>query len=217
MTTRLIALTLLFATVTAFAQEKKYMIVFLNSKPDSEKLSQEEAKTIMDGHMANMARLAKENKLLAAGPFHGGGGIFIMNSGSAKEVEEWISTDPGVKAQRWRIEILPFQPRVGGVCPVGDNYEMTTYTFFRFDAVASKFTVARQSELIDSHDRFLREIVQGGNVVSESIFGPRDGGILILKGEVDADLMNSDPAVEAGLVEVQQKNLYIAKGSFCEE
>src|SRR5690606_37408191 len=217
MATRLIAIALLFATFSAVAQEKKYMIVFLNSKPDSEKISPEETKTIMEGHMANMARLAKENKLLAAGPFHGGGGIFIMNSGSVSEAEECISTAPGVQAKRWRIEILPFQPRVGGICPVGDDYEMTTYTFYRFDAVASKFTIARQSELIDSHDKYLHEIANGGNVVTEAVFGPRDGGILILKGEVDADLMNTDPAVEAGLVEVQRKNLYIAKGSFCEE
>ncbi len=217
MTARLITLALLFGVLTAVAQEKKYMIVFLNKKPDNEKLTPEETKTIMEGHMANMGRLAKENKLLAAGPFDGGGGIFIMNSSSVDEVEEWISTDPGVKAKRWRIEILPFQPRHGGVCPVGENYEMTSYTFYRFDAVASKFAVARQSELIDAHDKFLQEIIKGGNVVSEAVFGPRDGGILILKGEVDTDLMNTDPAVEAGLVEVQRKNLYIAKGSFCEK
>ncbi len=199
------------------AQEKQYSIVFLNKKTDSEKISPEETKRIMDGHMANMGRLSKEGKLLAAGPFDGGGGIFIMNSASVAEVEVWISTDPGVQAKRWDIEIMPYIPRHGGVCPVGEDYTMTNYSFVRFDAVVSKFTAGNQGSLMARHNDYLKEIIKTGNVVTEAIFGETDGGILILKGELDPALVLADPAVNEGLIESQIKKLYIARGSFCEE
>lgn len=208
---------LLMVSQLVLAQEKQYTIVFLNKKTDNEKISPEETKKIMDGHMANMARLSKEGKLLAAGPFDGGGGIFIMKSTSVSEVEQWISTDPGVQAQRWDIEILPYLPRHGGVCPVGENYTMTHYTFVRFDAVVSKFTAGNQGNLMAKHDEYLKEIIQTGNVVTEAVFGETDGGILILKGELDPTLVQADPAVTEGLIEPRIKKLYIARGSFCEE
>src|SRR5687768_17415336 len=90
----------LVLSVSCYAQ-KQYSFVFLNKKPDAEKLPEEQSKKIMEGHMANINRLAKEGKLLAAGPFDGGGGIFILNTTSVEEGRQWLSTDPGVQANRW--------------------------------------------------------------------------------------------------------------------
>lgn len=51
----------------------------------------------MKGHMANINRLAKEGKLIVAGPFDGGG-VFILNTTSTDEARLWLNTDPGVQA-----------------------------------------------------------------------------------------------------------------------
>ncbi len=48
------------------------MFVFLNKKLNPESIPKEQADKLMEGHMANMARLHNENKLKAAGPFEGG-------------------------------------------------------------------------------------------------------------------------------------------------
>src|SRR5690606_26245137 len=122
-----IALLFVASNTIAQQQESEYSIVFLNKKESAEKISEDSTKRLMEGHFANMERLAKEGKLLAAGPFHGGGGLFIMATAERAVVEEWISTDPAVRAQRWNIEILPYVPRHGGICLVGENYTMTTY------------------------------------------------------------------------------------------
>ena len=100
---------------------------------------------------------------------------------------------------------------------MGENYEMVHYSFVRFDAIVSKFTAANQGELLSRHNEYLREIIKTGNVVTEAIFGDTDGGILILRGDVDPALIQEDPAVREGLIEPQLKKLYIARGSFCEE
>src|SRR5262245_27577717 len=118
-------------TVGVDAQDK-YIFVFLHKRTDRTPLPKQESDKLMEGHMANINKMAKEGKLLAAGPFDGGGGLFIFKSSSAKEVAEWMSPDPGVQAKRWNIEMLPYEPKIGGVCPVSEPYEMTSYTFVHF-------------------------------------------------------------------------------------
>jgi uncharacterized protein YciI len=197
--------------------QNPYVFVVLNKKADAEKLSDEASKKIMEGHMGNMDKLAKEGKLIAAGPFEGGGGIFIMKTPDVEEAKKWISTDPGIQAKRWNVEVLPFTPRQGQVCAAKEPYEMTFYSFVRFNAVVSKFNAATYPTIIKQHNDYLKEIGKTGNVIIEGIFGENDGGILIMKGEVSTELFETDPGVKEGLIDIQTKKLYIAKGSFCEK
>lgn len=194
-----------------------YAIVFLNKNPDAPQLSKEEVDKIMQGHGENRERLVKEGKLLAAGPFDGGGGLYIMKTGLLDEARTWIANDPGIQAKRWNIQVFSYQPRHGGICPVGEKYTMTDYAFVRFDAIVNKSNAQNFSGLIRQHDEYLKKIIATGNVVTEAVFGERDGGILILKGDLQMELIESDPAVQQGLLQVQVKKFYTAKGIFCEQ
>jgi uncharacterized protein YciI len=198
-------------------QDKQYTFVFLNINPAAEKLSKEQSDKIMEGHMGNINRLASEGKLLAAGPFEGGGGIFILSTTSIEEAQSWLSTDPGIQAKRWDIETLPYQPRIGSVCPVSAPYEMVMYSFVRFDALVSKFNAGSYPAIMKQHDDYIKTLSATGNIVTEGIFGIHDGGILIMKGDVQQSVFESDPGVQEGLIVPQIKQLYIAKGSFCEK
>lgn len=200
----------------AFAQSPQYTFVFLNSRTDKAELPKEELDKLMHGHMANITRLAKEGKLLVAGPFEGGGGIFIFNSASLDTVRQWLSTDPGIKANRWRIEMFPYLPRIGSVCPVDAEVEMVNYMFIRYTSTITKFNIQKSGESFKKHDDHLKMIAKTGNVVTEGIFPPRDGGILIMKGEVDQMLIEADPSLSDNIFDVAIKKLWIGKGSFCE-
>jgi uncharacterized protein YciI len=94
---RILVILFFLSTQISFSQTPELIFVFLNKRSDKAALPEEEVKKIMDGHMANIERLAKEGKLISAGPFDAGGGIFIFKSKSVAEVNEWLSTDPGVK------------------------------------------------------------------------------------------------------------------------
>lgn len=213
------ALPLIFTVLplVAVSQPRNYTIIFLNKKPDAEKVDEETTRKLMEGHMANINRLAHEGKLLAAGPFDGGGGLFILNTSSTEEAQAWINTDPAVQANRWNIELLPYTPRIGSVCPVSEPYEMVSYTFVRFNAIVEKFTAATYPDLIRRHDEYVKQHTPAGNIVTEAVFGPNEGGILILKNEIPADAFAEDPAVQQGLVHVEVRKLYIARKSFCED
>jgi uncharacterized protein YciI len=212
------ALILLFSVMGFTTYGQQFMFIFLNAKNDKAELPKEQVDKIMEGHMANINRLAKEGKLMAAGPFEGGGGLFIFRSSSTKEVEEWLSTDPGVQAKRWNIEILPYTPRTGSVCSVKEPYEMTMYNFVRYEINVSKDTFSDQPEAIKEHDQYLKKLVSGNNdVITEAVFGTNEGGILVMKGELNKQLIDQDPSVQKQTITATIKKLYIAKGAFCEK
>jgi uncharacterized protein YciI len=192
------------------------VIVFLHHKTDKPELAKEQVDKIMEGHFANIKRLANDGKLLVAGPFEGGGGIFIFNSKSINEVDEWLKNDPGVQNKRWNVEILPYRPRLGLPRLVNEPYQMINYQFIRFTSYIAKFNVYDVPEILKKHDEYLGEIKKSGNVVAEGIFNDTDGGILIIKGELDKKVIDSDPAVVEGLLIADIKKWYVAKGAFGE-
>jgi uncharacterized protein YciI len=211
-------LAILLLLSSACLAQDSHTFVFLHKRTDLPQLPKEEVDKIMEGHMANINRLAAEGKLIAAGPFDGGGGIFIFKAGSTPaQVKDWIRTDPGVVAKRWNIEILPYAPYVGGVCSVSEPYEMVSYTFVHFKPNVMKFNVQDGEETVKKHNEFVRTIASGGNVITASSFGGLDGGVLVMKGEVQQEVILQDPSVIAGLFEPEFKKLWIARGAFCEK
>jgi len=127
-----LSLTLLLAALS-FAQEKKaeklkfnqelatslgadkygmkaYTIVMLTTGStkidDKAKMGE-----LMKGHMANIGKLADEGKLVVAGPFleqnkENYRGMFIFNTKSKEEAEQWVKTDPAVLAGVFGYEIF---------------------------------------------------------------------------------------------------------------
>jgi uncharacterized protein YciI len=200
------------ACSVAQAQHKPFIFVFLNNNPGKEVLSKEKSDSIMTGHLNNIGRLAKEGKLQAAGPFENGGGIFVLNTASVKEANAWLATDPGIQANRWNVEVLPYTTPFGSVCAVGENYEMVLYQFVRFipqPGITSK--------AIKQHKKFIQELIKTGSVLHHGSFGDTAGDILVLKADATTSLLEADPAVQSGSVKFEMKKLYIAKGSFCEK
>ncbi|MEQ8424444.1 MAG: YciI family protein [Cyclobacteriaceae bacterium] len=212
-------LLILFMSVSGAlsAQEAQFTFVFLNTRTDKTELPKEEVDELMKGHLANIQRLAREGKLLMAGPFDGGGGIFIFNSTSTDTVKQWLATDPGIQANRWRLEIFPYIPRVGSACAVSPDTEMVNYTFIRYISTITKFNVQKAGETFKKHDDYLKKIIDTGNVVTEGIFPNRDGGILVMKGQVDKALIEADPSMTDAVFTIEFKKIWVAKGSFCEE
>ena len=192
----LLFLFLCIISFSGIAQQSSYIFVFLNSKPDKKELPKEEVDKIMQGHLANIERLVKEGKMLVAGPFNGGGGIFIFKSTSIEEVKGWLRTDPGIQAERWNIETLHYTPRHGSVCVVNADAEMVEYKFIRYTSNITKFNVQQSPKSFKAHDDYLKQVIATGNAITEGIFDNDDGGILIIKGDLTKEVIQNDPAVK---------------------
>jgi len=89
---------------------KKYVMAFLKTGPVEIKDSAQRRQLLM-AHLKNIQRLAKEGKLILAGPFMDDQkieGIFIFNVESVEEAKALTATDPAVKAGELEMELHPW-------------------------------------------------------------------------------------------------------------
>ncbi len=81
---------------------KSYVLVILTTGEQDAVISDKAQRAeLFKGHFANMGRLAKEGKLLLAGPlsdYKKRRGLFILNVASLEEAEALVKTDPTIKA-----------------------------------------------------------------------------------------------------------------------
>ena len=91
-------------------QMKQYIFVMLISGPNRNQDSATAAQ-IQKGHMENIGRLAKDGKLIVAGPFGDDGkwrGIFIFDVPTKEEVIQLLNSDPAISSGRLTYEIHPW-------------------------------------------------------------------------------------------------------------
>lgn len=90
---------------------KKYVFCLLKSGSNTT-VSKEESKKLFEGHMTNINKLAKEGKLVVAGPFMKNDrnyrGIYIFNVETIAEAEALVATDPAIKAKLLEAELTPW-------------------------------------------------------------------------------------------------------------
>lgn len=216
---KLLILISIFSFGELSAQEFDRVFVFLNVNPNKEILSEDSVKVLMDGHFKNMGDLGTEGKLINAGPFEGGGGLFVMNSPSVDTVQQWLQTDPAVKANRWLIEIYPFTTTEGGSCVVGAEYEMVSYPFIRYmpsNEIANYKSNANTEKEVATKELII-SLKEKRTLIMAGHFASNEGGIIVLKDKSSIDEIKSSSVANTGTVSFEFKELWIAKGSFCEE
>lgn len=73
--------------------------------------------SIFNGHMANIQKLAAENKLVVAGPMGANDknyeGIFVFNTASIEEARKWLSTDPAFQSKHLDAELYEWYCTAG--------------------------------------------------------------------------------------------------------
>lgn len=86
---------------------KRYVIAFLKRGPNQNQDSLE-VQRLQRAHLDNIGRLAKERKLVVAGPFMDNTdlrGIYIFDVETVEEARELTKTDPAIKAGRLVMEL----------------------------------------------------------------------------------------------------------------
>lgn len=88
---------------------RNYVFATLLTGPrDAEITDETERSELFRGHFANMGRLAKEGKLVLAGPFMEAApkrGLYIFNVPTIAEAEALVQTDPAIAAGIFTVEL----------------------------------------------------------------------------------------------------------------
>ncbi len=87
-----------------------YVMAFLKAGPHRNQ-PKEVADSLQRAHLNNIMRMAREGKLVLAGPFMDDGdirGIYIFNVASVEEAKALTNTDPAIAAGRLVMELHPW-------------------------------------------------------------------------------------------------------------
>ena len=94
---------------------KMYVMALLKAGPNRNR-PREEAQKLQAAHRANINRLAKEGKLVLAGPFGDDTelrGIYIFDVKTVAEAEALTKTDPAIQAGQLVMELHPWYATAG--------------------------------------------------------------------------------------------------------
>ncbi|MBS1715026.1 MAG: hypothetical protein JST30_11895 [Armatimonadetes bacterium] len=101
---------------TAFMDLDDFWFGTLERPADVPKISDEEAKTVQAGHMANITSMAKSGALLIAGPMMEDGtlrGIFVFKDMERSKIDEMAAKDPAIKAGRLKLTLTKWKAQKG--------------------------------------------------------------------------------------------------------
>jgi uncharacterized protein YciI len=94
---------------------RTYVLGFLYRGPNSVE-DAEQSRVLQAAHLANIGRLAREGKIILAGPFLDKGdlrGVFLFDTDSIETAEGWCATDPTIRAGALRVELKPWHSAKG--------------------------------------------------------------------------------------------------------
>jgi len=222
---------LLLFSVSLSAQndpmEGRYTFVFLNTNEQRAELPQAEVDSLQAGHMANINRLVQERKMIAAGPFMGGGGIFLFDT-NLQETQAVLDSDPAIAAGRFTLEVIQFNIDMGKICTLWDlpeeSIEMTTYFIVRY---TNKFEsdgayAAKTNRFTLDHLKKAKREIKDVEILGDLNFDGNQGQVVIFKGtesEMDSyeAYFGAHTLVKQGIMDFYLRQIYFAKGVFCEK
>ena len=219
----LVLIVFLLNTLFALAQNDsvKYFI-FLNRNPDRPVISDDSAKKLQAGHMANMETLSQQGKLISAGPFDNGGGVFVIVANSVQDALNTVADDPTIKTRRFLLECFPLTLNYGDICKVEGEIKMVSYQFIRylFNPESKMPSPPAVSKILEEHVTYLSWLKgQGENPMISGDFGQWDGGFLIIDqpdAEKAGTIAGNDPLVKSGIYQPEVRKFWVAQGAYCE-
>lgn len=201
-------------------EKMDFYIVFLSAKPGRAEISKDSSMKLQEAHLANIGKLAAEDKIIVAGPFEGGGGLFFMKAGSKEQAQSWVDTDPAVQAGRFEILVSKIEVNTGSICKASEPYQMKSFTYILFEPEPVK----RESEKSKSDDLFIQNVIDDLNKDYKCLLQidmPRNMGRIAFYAT--DNIMKINEFLTEKYKPISQyntfiiKKFYTAEGSFCEK
>jgi uncharacterized protein YciI len=186
--------------------------VFLNSNPNRPELSEDSVQTLQKLHMENIMSMASEGTLVLAGPFEGGGGLFLINAPDTATVWSYLNDDAAIAAGRFVIEMYPFSKNWGSICEVADGATMKTYGFIRFRELMTDV-------IADNADQ-RQALGEAGTLLFSGNFESTYAGIMILQSTPDSllqSIASAHPGVSNGHLSAEIRQLWMSEGVLCDQ
>jgi uncharacterized protein YciI len=207
---------------------EQYQFGLLTRGPNWTAENTPEIQKIQEGHTANINKMARLGKLMAAGPIADNGdlrGIFIFRAASIDEAKTLAAEDPAIKAERLKLEILPWLGAKGIGVKAAEEFKKNPdmkWTMKKYHLAILKRgpqraqPAAEERKIMLDHLWNIRRMMDEGKMI---VAGPfmNDGdlrGIFVLNTESDEEARawaENDPAVKAGRLTIEIHPWFVAK------
>jgi hypothetical protein len=216
---RPVLILLIVCGAVSLSAQEHYRIVFLNTNPYREELPKAAVDSLQKGHMANIDSLWRTGDLLAAGPFDGGGGIFIFPDFAEEHVSEILKSDPAISAHRFNIESYRITVPTGAICPVEEGYQMRYYSFIRYESTLP-YQLEPDYEMIKDHLIYLEGRPDTLTLNFHAWIDGQPGcGFMEIGNEMSrtmSDWLDGSPLFATGSISYTYRKIWMAEGVFCE-
>jgi uncharacterized protein len=189
----------------------KYYLVLLSRPAGAPTLGKKEAENLQEQHMANIKKMARDHKIVIAGPFIDDTdlrGVFVFQADSVAEAADWAASDPAIQAGHLVAEIHgPWLIDSDLIHPSAESSALEHYSLvlmkradkWKVDAVGFNFVMR-------DYPPFTKEMLAQGYVALGGVFPFNVPGSLravtifrVGTGQT-ATLLKDDPTVKEGLL-----------------
>ncbi|MBI1761921.1 MAG: hypothetical protein HYR56_10845 [Acidobacteria bacterium] len=209
---------------------EQYQFAILKRGPQWTPEQTPEVEKLMAGHMANIQKMGRLGKLMAAGPLGkneaGLAGIFVFKAASLDEAKALAAEDPAIKAGRLAIDFCTWSAPKGLGVKFNDEYRkdpntkitMTNY-YLGLLKKGDKWTAQATPELQQlqlGHLWYIRRMLDAKQYLSAGPFNghPDVLGIVVIatdKLETAKAIAEADPSVKSGQHRMEYLQWYVAK------
>lgn len=99
-----------------------YYLVLLHAGDSAHDFTEDELMDLQVEHLSHIQKLAREGKLIIAGPFIDAPddlrGLFILKAGSIEEAQTFVDDDPAVQAGRLKMQVITWCVQKGALNPL---------------------------------------------------------------------------------------------------
>ena len=230
---RILLSTLLFCisfSLSAQYGNGRYTVVFLNTNPNKAEISQAAIDSLQTGHMNNINRLVKERKMIAAGPFYTGGGVFLFDT-NMEETKSILNSDPAIAADRYILEVfstdpIPHNDVKKTLCTLWDKNEADVEMAMNYYFVRYKPNKEDENVAAVKTNRFTENLIRsvskknGQNTIIGALNLNNDEGQLVFyQSDIEEGMeaaFATHELVQKGLMTYEHSQIYFPKGVFCE-
>ena len=215
-----LALLLAVAMPAQAQQMMTYQMVFFRAGPN-QKLSAADSKTMLDEHLAGLAKLNAGRIAVLYGPFQDNGdlrGIAILDVPSAEAARTHLADDPFVKAGHMVLEVKPWMGPRGWFQPPAQPPAPEHLVFgFLMRGTSTSQSPAEAQAIQKGHLAYMDELHKQGKLVAAGPFADNSDyrGIVIYRVrdiEEAKQLAAGDPAVKAGRLRIDARPWMTFKG-----
>lgn len=211
-------LLLLFSAPTFAGDSTRYFLVFLNPYPNLKMVDDSTYMVIQKKHLEDMTRLQQSGFLVAAGPFEGGGGVFIVRAHSQTEVSDSMKTDISVSANRVIPEIYPMNFYRGKLCE-GNGDDMRSYEALRLNNIRFGQKDCSPDRIKQEIDGWIANAEKQGKVIFVCTLGGEVPESVLIVADIPEKkrvaTKHYQPKEPTAFIAIL-KNFFIAHGTFCE-